>query len=348
VVVDAQAEQIIRSAQIYRRQLGKGVDPLVVEGDRVTTARLADSSCAFLDPDNLCQLHKELGGHSKPLVCQTYPYLLTETPDGIFATISYACPAALECTGPTLEESRSALEDVIFSRWSETPQGQPVGERVRITQEHWLSWSDYLVLEKEILRAFSAARPVETLLAAAVLLLLAEPANGEPSPRTWTLDAPYSFGGFDRELATMVTSNLLAITEGVTDPEERARLGSFFWNGGIHQSTRFGLQLPTFTLRQPHSEQAQEQIGRYVRNAIFGKRLLSGTVVSRLLSMVCGISILLFYVEAFRTCSPDNEALDRAFTLVESELLSHTRSFDGFFIEFEAALCSVRDSLRAS
>ena len=80
---------------------------------------------------------------------------------------------------------------------------------------------------------------------------------------------------------------------------------------------------------------------------MFGKRLLIGTVASRLLALVCGIAILLFYSEAFQSQGEGEEAaLDRAFTLVESELLSHTRSFDGFFVEFEEALRNVRDSLR--
>lgn len=354
--MESAAEPAIRSSEAYRQKVRTGYLPLTVQAERVTLARGTDGACLFLDSDAACELHRELGGEAKPLVCQTYPYLFTETPDGVFTSLSYACPAALEGVGPLLEETRTELEALIEARWRELPQAASVGERVYVSPQHWLSWGDYLALEHDLLLAFSPERPVESLLATAVNLILAEPNEpGQlaPPPGGWSLAAAYNLGGFDRELTSMVSCNLLAITEDVTDPEERARLGSFLWNGGQHYSAKFSRQLPPFSLRQPSTPQAVELIDRYVRNAILGKRLLSGTVPSRLLALACGIAILLFYIEALtepeedgRTAPFSFEASDRAFTLVESELLSHTRSFDGFFVEFEAALRNVRDGLR--
>lgn len=313
-------------------------------------ARKPDNSCTFLDQDNLCELHRELGGERKPLVCQTFPYLLTETPDGIFITLSYACPAVSEGMGPEVEQQRAYLEQMIASRGEEMPQAPPVAQTVEITRDHGMAWNDYRMLEEELLAGLSQRDPVSSLLGAAVHLIWAEPEGDfQRPPGGFGLARPYNFAGFDRQLASMVSCNLLSITEDVTDPQERARLGSFLWNGGHHPSTRFGLVLPAFQLSQPASASAQERVARYLRGAIFGKRLLLGSVVSRLLALTCGVAILLFYVEAF-TANGDDEAtaFDRAFTLVESELLSHTRSFDGFFLEFEEALRSVRDELRAS
>lgn len=328
----------------------EGFQPLLIQQERVVTARQEDNSCAFLDERNLCQLHSELGGSKKPLVCQTYPYLFTQTPDGIFATISYACPAAVEGAGPPLEEQRPELEALIARRWDEVPQACPVSDRVEVTRGCAISWGQYLQLERQLLESLSTEHPVDALLAAAVHLIVAEPESGD---FRWPEDGldfsrPYNFGGFDRQLACMVACNLLAITEDVVIAEERARLGSFFWNGGRHLSTRFGLMLPAFSLSRPCSQTGQQLVLRYLRGAIFGKRLLAGTVVSRLLALVCGVAILLFYTEAF-LAQGDEElvAYDRAFALIESELLSHTRSFDGFFLEFEQALRSVRDELRA-
>lgn len=351
IAVDAQAEPGIRASQAFQARERAGFVPLVTVEDRLALARALDQSCVFLDEKNMCDLHSELGGTGKPIVCQTFPYLLLQTPEGIYTTLSYACPAALNGEGPPLERARADLENLLGARWSDMPQGTPVGEKVEILRDRWLPWQDYLQLEREILAAFSPEQPVLSLLGVAVHLVLLEPdAPGDfPSQRaSASLAAPYNFGGFDRELASMVSCNLIAITEDVTAPEERARVGSLLWNGQPYRSERFQLDLPRFALRAPASDWSRDVIGRYVRNAIFGKRLLLGTLVSRLLAMVCGLSILLFYSEAFEAEEGEQAAFDRAFTLVESELLSHTRSFDGFFVEFEEALRNVRDGLRAA
>ena len=351
IAVEPEAEPAIRSSQAYQARVREGFLPLTIQQERVAVARKHDNSCTFLDQDNLCELHRELGGEHKPVVCQTYPYLLTETPDGIFITLSYACPAVSEGTGPPVEQQRAYLEQMISRRGDKVPQTPRVTESVEMTRGHNLSWSEYRKLEDELLAGLSQQDPVSSLLGAAVHLIWVEPATGDFQRPAggFGLTRPYNFAGFDRQLATMVTCNLLAITEDVTDPQERAQLGSFLWNGGRHSSTRFGLTLPMFQLCRPSGPSAQQRVSRYLRGAIFGKRLLLGSVVSRLLALTCGIAILLFYVEAF-TANGDDEttAFDRAFTLIESELLSHTRSFDGFFLEFEEALRSVRDELRSS
>ena len=352
IAVEAPAEPAIRASQAYRDRARDGFQPLTLLQERVAVARKPDNSCTFLDQENLCELHRELGGTHKPLVCQTYPYLLTETPDGIFVTLSYACPAVSEGTGPKVEEQRAYLEQMLAARGDEMPQAPPVEETIEVTLGHRLAWPEYLKLEEELLGGLSAQDPVSSLLGAAVHLIWAEPQVGggdfQRPPEGFGLARPYNFAGFDRQLASMVSCNLLATTEDVTDPQERAQLGSYLWNGGHHPSTRFGLVLPAFQLSRPVSSSAQERVARYLRGAIFGKRLLLGSVVSRLLALTCGVAILLFYVEAFSASGDDETtAFDRAFTLIESELLSHTRSFDGFFLEFEEALRNVRDELRA-
>jgi hypothetical protein len=345
--VDEPAEPAIRQSRAYAARARDGYLPLTVVEGRLATARATGKACTFLRTDSLCELHSELGGERKPLVCQTYPYLLTETPDGIYAALSYACPAALESTGPGLEQSRADLESLIASRWREMPQGPPIGPDVEILRGRFLLWKDYQRLEADILEAFDSLHPVQSLLGTAVHLVLAEPLDSSEGGLSWKdLAAPYNFGGFDQQLACMVSCNLIAIIEDVIAPDQRAQLGSFLWNGGRHRSLRFDLVLPAFQLALPRTDYQTRVIARYLRNAVFGKRLLAGTVVSRLLALACGLAILLFYTEAFSQCDDEPVALDRAFTLVESELLSHTRSFDGFFVEFEEALRNVRDGLR--
>lgn len=346
IAVDPSAEAKIRDSGASRKIESAGYQPLELVDGRLATSRTDQQACVFLDGENLCELHAELGGEAKPIVCQTYPFLLTQTPDGIYAALSYACPAALLGDGPPLEVSRQSLERLISQRWDEMPQGSAIKEQIPLLGSALISWEDYRLLEERLLDSFDSRRPILSLLGAAVQLVLAEPEEGRYRLPERALDEPYNFGGFDLELASMVSCNLIAICENVEAPEDRARLGSQVWNGERPWSPRFGITLPAFRLGEPPDEQARTVIERYVRNFIFGKRLLQDTLVSRLLALVCGLSILLYYVEALTPIEGPEPALDRAFTLVESELLSHTKSFDGFFVEFEQALRNVRDSLR--
>ncbi len=350
-MVEPSAEPAIRNSHAYREKARAGYHPLKVISDRLIVSRDDENSCLFLTSDQACEIHAELGSQAKPIVCQTYPYLFTQTPDGIYTALSHACPAVLEQTGPWVESQRPALEAMLESRWNEVPTAGCVGDKVEVRRGHWISWSDYLELESRILDALSADDPAGSLLTVAVNLLMVTIDRREDQPLGGSLSTPCNLGGFDRELLAMVSCNLIAVTEdGMSDPLERARLGSLLWNGGGHFSSKLGVELRDFALLRPDSLELSRMIDTYVRQAIFGKRLVNGTIVSRLLALSCGLSILLFYQRALGRGSDSEEsqraATDRAFTLVESEMLTHTRSFDGFFLEFEDALAGVRDALR--
>lgn len=355
IAVDPKAEEVIRQSRSYQELQAQGYEPLVVVDERLALGRRKCGACQFLQADGKCAIHSELGGNKKPIVCQIYPYLLTETPDGIFASMSFACPTVLENVGPPLEASRSEMEQLLAQRGMEVPRFAVAYERIEVLSGRFVSWSFYKTLEERILKAFSALRPVETLLAIAVHLVLAD-SKEDADDEVYYQALPSDLGGsneeligtFDQQLLCMVSCNLIAILEDVSAPLDRIRLGSLLWNGEPYYSSKLGVQLPAFTVRQPLHTQTIDLIDRYMRNAIIGKRLLSGTVVSRLLAFACGMAIILHYSSAMMEVAGGEyslEAMDKSFTLLESELLSHTRSFDGFFQEFEQSLRKVRDTL---
>ncbi len=358
IAVDRVGEEALRQSQTYQSQQRSGYQPLKTVSERVALARDENNACLFLTSDNFCEIHAELGGTQKPIVCQTYPYLFTETPDGVYTSLSYACPAVLEGQGGWVEEQRAALETLLELRWDDLPRAASVGNQVEICRDLWWEWSDYLQLETRLLELFSADDPAGSLLELAGRLLFFAKSHGLDALSESVVAAPSRFAGFDQQLLAMVSCNLIAVTEdGLTDPQERAQLGNLLWNGGAHVSSKLGVKLRGFTLLKPHRPELSAVVESYVRQAIFGKRLLKGTVVSRLLAMACGLSILLFYQKALedrevprafdesKSGGALSESIDRAFTLMESELMSHTVSFDGFFSEFEEALTQVRDSL---
>lgn len=355
IAVEPKAEEEIRKSRSYQELQAQGYEPLVVVDERLALGRRTCGACQFLKADGKCAIHSVLGGNKKPIVCQIYPYLLTETPDGIFASMSFACPTVLENVGPPLEASRSEMEQLLAQRGMEVPRFAVAYERIEVLSGRFVSWSFYKRLEERILKAFSALRPVETLLSIAVHLVLADPkedVGDEAYEQALPSDLDGSneelIGTFDQQLLCMVSCNLIAILEDVSSPHDRIRLGSLLWNGEPYYSSKLGVHLPAFIVRQPLHTQTIDLIDRYMRNAIIGKRLLSGTVVSRLLAFACGMAIILHYSSAIMEAAGGEfslEAMDKSFTLLESELLSHTRSFDGFFQEFEQSLGKVRDTL---
>lgn len=351
IAVDDQAESGVRTSQAYERKKRQGYRPLQIVEERLALSKAPDNTCVFLDSDDRCELHQELGGPAKPIVCQTYPYLFIETPDGVFTALSYACPAVLESQGDWVEQSRDSLTTFLTARWSDVPQGPVVGSLIEVCRGQTITWEEYQQLEFKLLEALVPLDPVRSLLHMAVSLLAATSSANESFPLAQVdFGKPCNFGGFDLELLSMVSCNLIAVTEDLTEPQQRAELGSRLWNGGFYDSPKLGARLAGFHLLQPVHHELRELLERYVRQAILGKRLLLGTVVSRLLALACGLSILLLYQRALEDKESPGVlsplATDRAFTLVESELLSHTRSFDGFFQEFEEALGSIRDTLR--
>lgn len=70
--------------------------------------------CGFLQEDLLCSIHAEISYEAKPLACQQYPFLLTQTPDGqVHVGAAYSCTAVREEIGPDLADSRASIEDLI-------------------------------------------------------------------------------------------------------------------------------------------------------------------------------------------------------------------------------------------
>lgn len=70
--------------------------------------------CGFLESDNLCSIHREMGYEAKPLTCQQYPFSFTQVPGGdIYVSAAYSCTAVREEVGPPLEDSRESIEDLL-------------------------------------------------------------------------------------------------------------------------------------------------------------------------------------------------------------------------------------------
>lgn len=73
----------------------------------------AQPRCGFLEDDLLCGLHKHLGVEAKPNTCRLFPYILSQTPEGIFVGVSYSCTGARQNAGRALSLHAADIEGLL-------------------------------------------------------------------------------------------------------------------------------------------------------------------------------------------------------------------------------------------
>ena len=107
-----------------------------------------DPTCVFLDSEQLCSIHAELGASAKPITCRQYPFQFTRTPEGIFVGASFFCTSIRQNSGrPMMEHSLEILLDLLPEAIiSDVPDPIPLDGRGT------LSWEQYRELESRFLR----------------------------------------------------------------------------------------------------------------------------------------------------------------------------------------------------
>jgi Fe-S-cluster containining protein len=141
-------------------------------GQRAVRLAKIDGACAFLEPDNLCLIHKVKGMAAKPGPCQQYPFHFARTPDGTTATLDFACSAVLADEGVVLARhpaDADAAYRIEQRRIELTSHGLPppgaLGEHLLLGPKQALHWRNYRALEDALLGALQAeARPLEDRL----------------------------------------------------------------------------------------------------------------------------------------------------------------------------------------
>jgi Fe-S-cluster containining protein len=334
--VEPQARPAILASQAARRCEKEGYLPLVVLPDQTAlTGRREDGACVFLDGKNLCTIHGELGGSHKPLACQLYPYTLTATPDGYFASLSFACPSVV--AGPAAAKLESNREELL-ALLAQRGRSGPLPERVELWPGQMLDWRQYRELEPALLAEFDASDPVTALLDLAVGLL-----RSPTRPARVRREEP-----FEESLLEMICASVIALWELPETPEQRQSFSQAVLLGEPLLSHRHGIPLPAFAWGPTPSPLMLSVFERYFRNAVEGKALLAGPLLHRLLALACGYALVLYYGEAFRQACGAGEwnldLLSRAFALVEAELVTHTASADELFTVFGNSLRQAHES----
>ena len=117
------------------------------------THRIAETgtACPFL-VDNLCFIHTKNGSEFKPTICQLFPYCFSETPSGVYATVSFVSAGAVYNSGKPLLEQREYLE----SKWKDFqslyPDYRPDWSQIKLAVEQPISWDQYLQHDQVLLK----------------------------------------------------------------------------------------------------------------------------------------------------------------------------------------------------
>jgi len=93
-------------AHPWEEQLG--AKPYVRIGRRAALNKRADGACVFLDDQNRCMIHAQLGEQAKPIACRIFPFSVRRVENAWQASFRFDCPSALASKGKPISQ---------YSRW---------------------------------------------------------------------------------------------------------------------------------------------------------------------------------------------------------------------------------------
>jgi hypothetical protein len=283
----------------------EGFIPLQVIGENdYALSHREDGVCHFYQ-DDLCELHRSHGVSHKPVVCQLYPFTLVSTPQGIFVSLLYSCPAVVSGTGADAGEQREALTQLFELHDGDVPQIPASKSHILVTTRTKISWLEYNELEQQFIRLVDSSDPVGSLLKMVELLLPGADESELPNQLM--------------EIAQVVRTNLL---------------------GDEFKMTEFRILKPTTTIERDCIRRfLLHQI--HGKLLIVGPTLVSQLLIYAV-SMAIFLDVLEQQKRRSQVLHFSFEHLYFAFELLEEELLSQSSEFEKQFLDWEALLESRR------
>jgi Fe-S-cluster containining protein len=337
IPVTQKKAQSIRGTELFQKKSKDGFIPLKMIDDSLVLGRRPTGGCVFLADDELCELHRDLGGDSKPLSCQIFPLNLVKTPDGLHVSLSFACPAVLAGVGLPLEETRDWVASFVEVD-DDIPPLTMTSDPVSLSANCEISYSDYLELESRLLDCLDDSLCPQGLVNWACGLLESGPELENFSPLRVSSLLSEALGLLD-----VFGRAVVGIVELPDSHDEREDYMQALATDYAVRSNRLGIPLPSFAYYRSSSKMTRDVVLKFVRSQIAGKRLLTGpSVVSRLLAFGTGLTVLCYYIEAQArktgTLHFSFQQMESAFTLVEENILTHSDDLEPYFDSYEEAL----------
>ncbi|MFN3431741.1 MAG: hypothetical protein ACK46X_17530 [Candidatus Sericytochromatia bacterium] len=194
---------------------------LLESGDRLLKKN--GEVCRFLDEKNHCRIHAALGRAIFP-VCARYPFVMTQTPDGLAVASSYACGTVRGNIGPLLTERA----DDLYERAAMGPSGG-LPTYFSLAAGNAVEWDEYAEAQETIMGILDQAElPLHRRLWMVGRMILA-----------WCTDEPASL--------PMLQAEVLPISEGPMRTLQHSMVRYFcggFDDSALHEPRALSHDLP--------------------------------------------------------------------------------------------------------
>jgi len=342
-VTEAMAAKI-EETESYRRLTKEGYTPLAVVNGLHRLGRSDDDVCLYHQNDG-CDLHRELGADEKPIICRSYPFQVVEMEEAYFVSLAYSCPAVLAGVGGPIHEFKADLAPFLTEDAKTVLKAPTDDDGYPLTTEHSISWTDYLRLEKQLIRV-DPADPVLFFLNVSCCIIGQLVSDGRLDVEELDFRRPHDLLGDAVDTFPIFAIACLSIIERELDFEEREIFAEALKNGVNPPSTLLNAPCPDFQILRADSQVIRDMLQRYISNLITGKRLLLGpTLISRLLMLSVSLALLLYYhrfqADLKGTRHFDFDQWEWAFETIELNLVTHSSDLLPYFQQFEKTLIAI-------
>lgn len=293
-------------------------------------------NCRFLAEDQLCSIHRELGFEAKPATCKLFPFVMTETPEGIFAGTTYYCTATRQNHGRNTSVHEADLR-------AQLEHGAPINkvaaDGLVLHNRYYISYRDYLDLEKALLSRSDTLGLREALARATLGLacIMAElplledgvEAIGKKMPEVWEHPALPS-GSAVRQLRSLGDLQLCDYFKFSLARDKWEEVEAALYDGVAFELPHYQWRGTLVELNGLADDRFDGEIDRYLRHLVWRKALvvhppllpsfLQLTMLPQFLKVHAG---LLAHKRGHALCDQDYwDALEEA----ETYLVTHGRN----------------------
>lgn len=111
-----------------------------------------DGCCVFLDPNNGCLQHNELGYDAKVITCKMFPVTMTHSFGRVHAGLLFSCPAVVDDAGPPLSKQIPLL-DKLRKELDSLFDPPPFTEETALDMQRTISFRNLRFLEEALIEA---------------------------------------------------------------------------------------------------------------------------------------------------------------------------------------------------
>ncbi len=252
-------------------------------------------NCRFLAEDQLCLIHREMGFAAKPATCKLFPFVMTETPEGIFAGTTYYCTATRQNHG----RNTSAHEaDLRVQLEHGAPINKVAADGLVIHNRYYINYRDYLGLEKELLARAQSVGLREALAQATLGLacVMAElpvledgiQAIGKRLPEMWAHPAMPP-GSAVRQLQSLGDRQLLDYFKFSLERDRWDEVEAALYEGTAFALPHYHWRGTLAELNALADQRFDADIDRYLRHLVWRKALV---VIPTLLPSLLQLTML--------------------------------------------------------